>query len=265
MQIDTQLPLNSFDTEGRLAMEQDEFQSRPDLEKVILGSDLSIFGTVSTYFTEQEEPALDVSPKHRNSSDSPLLVKEEDENFYSADISELSDTDQSESKSTKSSCDRPRTACDKCVHTNSGSNTRAGSNCGCSIVNNHRPALRTKNLSNSNNETAPLMKIGSSHFLSSHECLSPKSPKSPKSSGFSDSANRVSLVFGQTNPGLSQNVVPGGISVISSGQSSDRPLELSHLPDVIMSPPAPVVQVSWHRLFSEIYLCLLLNFTEDQL
>lgn len=239
-QIDTQLPLNSFDTEGRLAMEREEFQSKADLEKVILGSDLSIFGTVSTYFTEQEEPAQDVSPKHRNSSDSPLPLKEEEENFYSADISELSDTDQSESKSTKSSCDRPRTACEKCVHGNSGSNTRAGSNCGCSIVNSHRPALRTKNMSNSNNEATPPIKIGTSLFLTSHECLSPKSPKSPKSSGLSDSANRVSLVFGQANPGLSHSIVP---SLVTSGQSCERPVELAQLVD-IMSPPPPVVQVS---------------------
>ncbi|CAG5136725.1 unnamed protein product [Candidula unifasciata] len=243
LQIDTQLPLNSFDTEGRLAMEREEFQSKADLEKVILGSDLSIFGTVSTYFTEQEEPAQDISPKHRNSSDSPLPLKEEEENFYSADISELSDTDQSESKSTKSSCDKSRTACEKCVHGISGSNTRPGSNCGCSTVNSHRPALRAKNMGNSNNEAAPPVKIGTSHFLTSHECLSPKSPKSPKSSGFSDSANRVSLVFGQavgqTNPGLSHSIVS---SVVTSSQSCERPVELAQLPD-IMSPPPPVVQV----------------------
>ncbi|XP_059175727.1 DDB1- and CUL4-associated factor 15-like [Physella acuta] len=241
LQVDTQLPLNSFDTEGRLAMDQEEIQSKAGLEKVILGADLSIFGTVSTYFTEQEEPCQDLSPKHRNSSDSPLLIEEEGENFYSADISEHSDTDQSESKSTKSSCDRSRPSCDKCLF-GAGGNPKPGSNCGCSLVSSHRPALRTKNLSNSNNETALPVKTSSSHCHPSHECLSPKSPRSPKSSGCTDSANRVSLLFGPSNSS-NINHVSSSISVMTGPQPNERLAELAQAAENIMSPPPPVVQV----------------------
>ena len=53
--MDTQLPLNSFDTDGRLAMDTEE-PDKVGPDKVILGSDLSIFGTVNTFFTEQEDP-----------------------------------------------------------------------------------------------------------------------------------------------------------------------------------------------------------------
>lgn len=221
-------------------MDQEEMQSKAGLEKVILGADLSILGTVSTYFTEQEEPCQDLSPKHRNSSDSPLLIEEEGENFYSADISEQSDTDQSESKSTKSSCDRSRLSCEKCLYGSSDGNLRPGANCGCSVIPNHRPALRTKNLSNGNNEAALPLKTGPSHFHASHECLSPKSPRSPKSSGFPDSANRVSLLFGQSN---SLNVC-NSISVMTSGQPNEKVSDLLQLSENIMSPPPPVVQVS---------------------
>ncbi|CAL1536438.1 unnamed protein product [Lymnaea stagnalis] len=96
-------------------------------------------------------------------------------------------------------CDRSRLSCEKCLYGSSGGNLKTGANCGCSVVQNHRPALRTKNLSNGNNEAALPLKTGPSHFHTSHECLSPKSPRSPKSSGFPDSANRVSLLFGQSN------------------------------------------------------------------
>ncbi|XP_012941436.1 DDB1- and CUL4-associated factor 15 [Aplysia californica] len=240
IQVDTQLPLNSFDTEGRLAMEEDEAQSGAGLDKIILGSDLSIFGTVSTYFTEQEDPGQELSPKQRNNPDSPLLIEEEEENFYSADISELSDTDQSESKSTKSSCDRSRAPCEKCVmavSTTANNTSRPGSNCGCSALASHRPALRTKNFSNSNNEsTAPPLKTGSSHFHASHECLSPKSPKSPKSSGLSDAAGRVSHMLGQTNSSLNLNLLP-------STPLNERSQDTAHSSENIMSPPPPLLQV----------------------
>ncbi|KAK6989474.1 DDB1- and CUL4-associated factor 15 [Biomphalaria glabrata] len=240
LQVDTQLPINSFDTEGRLAMDQEEMQSKAGIEKVILGSDLSIFGTVSTYFTEQEDPTQDLSPKPRNISDSPMLIEEEGENFYSAEhVSEHSDTDQSESKSTKSSsCDKSRAGCDKCLF---GGSARHGSACGCSVLSNHRPALRTKNLSNSNNESPLPLKTGTSHFHGNHECLSPKSPRSPKSSGYPDSVSRVSLLFGQSS-NINHNV-SSSISVITCGQAGDKVTETQQPSENIMSPPPPVVQV----------------------
>ncbi|KAH9488301.1 hypothetical protein Btru_066899 [Bulinus truncatus] len=239
LQVDTQLPLNSFDTEGRLAMDQEEIQSKSGTEKVILGADLSIFGTVSTYFTEQEDPTQDLSPKPRNCSDSSVLMEEEGENFYSVEhISEHSDTDQSESKSTKSSsCDKPRSCCDKCLFANSSGNTRFSSSCG------HRPALRTKNLSNGNNETALPLKTGTSHFHGNHECLSPKSPRSPKSSGYPDSANRVSLLFGHSS-NINHNLSPT-ISVMACGQLCDKVTDTQQPSENIMSPPPPpIVQIT---------------------
>ncbi|GFR97553.1 DDB1-and CUL4-associated factor [Elysia marginata] len=286
LQVDTQLPLNSFDTEGRLAMEEDEVQSTScasarGLEKIILGSDLSILGTVSTYFTEQEDPTQDqeLSPKHhRHSTDSPLLItgveEGEEENVYSADISELSDTDQSESKSTRSSCDRARSSiCEKCCGNNYGPNNgsisggnpnsigvpKPGSICGC--VSSHRPALRAKNLSNSNTAnsndspsltpaavvatTAALLKSNSNLFHASHECLSPKSPKSPKSGGLGDSlTGRLGLPpFGQSNTSLSVLTNPVHLCGPVTAPAGERVLEQASGSENIMSPPPPVVQV----------------------
>ena len=236
-QVDTKLPLNSFDTEGRL-----DIDTPSGADKVILGSDLSIFGTVSTYFTEQEDPTQDLSPKPRTNPNSPLLIEEEEENFYNADVSELSDTDQSESKSTKSSCDRPRLLCDKCVVAGTAANPspKPGSNCGCASLTSHRPALRTKNLSNSNNETTQL-KSGSSFFHASHDSLSPRSPKSPKSSGLgglSDNSSRLPLVLGQQNSSLNLNILPASASL------NDRSQDPVHSMENIMSPPPPLLQVS---------------------
>ena len=269
-------------------MEEDEVQSSScasarGLEKIILGSDLSILGTVSTYFTEQEDPTQDqdLSPKHhRHSTDSPLLIagveEGEEENVYSADISELSDTDQSESKSTRSSCDKARSAmCEKCCGNTFGPTsgsvggnvngmgvTRPGSICGCSAVSSHRPALRAKNLSNSNtansNEAAPLtpaavattaalLKSNSSLFHASHECLSPKSPKSPKSGGLGDPlTGRLALPpFGSSNANLSVLTNPSLLcGPVAAPSVGERSAEQASGSENIMSPPPPVVQVN---------------------
>ena len=274
-------------------MEEDEVQSSScasarGLEKIILGSDLSILGTVSTYFTEQEDPTQDqeLSPKHhRHSTDSPLLIsgveEGEEENVYSADISELSDTDQSESKSTRSSCDRARSSiCEKCCGNSYGPNSgsvvggntnnmgvsRPGSICGCSTVSSHRPALRAKNLGNSNtansNETpsltsatvaattAALLKSNSSLFHASHECLSPKSPKSPKSGGLGDPlTSRLALPpFGQSNTNLNVLTNPalmcGPVQAAALASVGERSTEQASGSENIMSPPPPVVQVN---------------------
>jgi len=239
IQVDTQLPLNSFDTEGRLSMETEDSTSGAGVEKVILGSDLSIFGTVSTYFTEQEDPTKDFSPKGAADPGSPLLIEEEEENFYSADVSELSDTDQSDVKSTKSSiCDKPRQSCEKCIvsgNSNNISSPRQGSTCGCvsSALSSHRPALRTKNLSNSNNEGAQ-MKCGSPFFHASHEtCLSPKSPKSPKSGGLlPDASGRVPHLLGQAHSSLMASLPILGERSVDQAQAYS-----------VMSPPPPLLQM----------------------
>ena len=168
----------------------------------------------------------DFSPKSKHNPDSPLLIEEEEENFYNAaDISELSDTDQSESKS---SCDRPR--CDKCVSAGSSSvNPRPNSNCGCGCsLTGHRPALRTKNFSNSNNE-AGLLKSASGIFYG-NECLSPKPPKSPKSPA-------MSHLMGQSNSSpYNANILPS----VSFHDNKSQELALS---DNLMSPPPPLLQV----------------------
>lgn len=240
-------------------MEQDDVHT-----KYILGADLSILGTVSTYFTEQEDPTKDLrdlspNPKHPNShlgggGSGLFSLNEEEENVYSADISEFSDTDQSESKSTRSSCapQQQQQQCERCSlhinpppppphlslphssannniatsrgipNNNSGSNNN-GLLCSCSVgLPSHRPALRTKNVSSngfsentsSTANTAINSKTGNPIFHSSH--LECMSPKSPRSPKSSGLSDVGSRVSLLYNQSQAQSNA-GGLGLNSGG------------------------------------------------
>lgn len=199
LQVDTKLPLQSFDDAGRLSARVNDNEESFDggnPSRTILGSDLSILGTVTTYYTQENSAdrlSESSSQKRRRASGSSVceisaLVSDgEEENFYSPDFSENSDNDNDCNKGTglDEKSDKvekvQQRVCEKCRAT-----LRPNAQCSCSsllVISSHRPALRTKNDASANNsENVKNGHSGSSHFVSSHECLSPKSPKSPKSS-----------------------------------------------------------------------------------
>ena len=185
LQVDTKLPLQSFDDAGRLAtkLQEEDWQS----QQTIIGADLSIHGTVTTYYTQEnsvDRLSEASSQKRRRASGSSvceisaLASDEEEENFYSPDFSENSDNDN-EGKGVE---EKSR-VCEKCRSVI----RPASGQCPCSsllVISSHRPALRAKNEANANN--CENMKNGQSQssgtlFL---ECLSPKSPKSPKNPNY---------------------------------------------------------------------------------
>ena len=198
LQVDTKLPLQSFDDAGRLSAKVTDTEGKncENTNRTILGADLSILGTVTTYYTQEnmdDRLSESSSQKRRQASGSSLCEISavasdgEEENFYSPDFSENSDNDQADvCKGTLE--DKPQRLCEKCR-----SPLRSNMQCSCSsllVVSGHRPALRTRNEGSANNsENVKNGHGGNSHYVSSHECLSPKSPKSPKSSsGYPDNS-----------------------------------------------------------------------------
>lgn len=209
LQVDTKLPIQSFDDAGRLSAKLSGKNGLNAEERsgTILGADLSILGTVTTYYTQEcsdERIAENSVQKRKCGSGSSMCEISatgsdgEEENFYSPDFSENSDNDQGDIVKGGGE-EKVQRSCEKCR-----SPLKGNSQCCCSllVVSSHRPALRAKNEGNTNNsENVKNGNGGSSHFVSSHECLSPKSPKSPKSSsGHSDNARSPHSVCPHVGP-----------------------------------------------------------------
>ncbi|KAK7492891.1 hypothetical protein BaRGS_00015838 [Batillaria attramentaria] len=218
LQVDTKLPLQSFDDAGRLSANvsgsEGSRESRTD--RTILGADLSILGTVTTYYTQdsvEDRTSESSGQKRRHASGSSVCEitaasDEEEENFYSPDFSENSDNDQADGKC--GGDEKVQRVCDKCR-----SPLRGNAQCCCSllVVSGYRPALRTKNESSANNSENVKNGNGvNGHYVASHECLSPKSPKSPKSSsGYQDNIRSPHSVCSHSS---------GGVTDKAGGQTS---------------------------------------------
>lgn len=246
LQVDTQLPIQSFDDAGRLSSKVSHSRganSEGRSTRTFLGADLSILGTVTTYYTQEssdERLPENSNQKRRRASGSSVCEiaavtsDEEEENFYSPDFSENSDNDQAELG--KCGGEEKVRVCEKCKSPLKGS-----AQCCCSllVVSGHRPALRTKNEGNANNsENVKNGNSGNAHYVSSHECLSPKSPKSPKSSsGYQDNVRSPHNVCQLGSTG-------GGDKGPSQAQTSDRDI-LPHCHSTsnnsLQSPPATVI------------------------
>lgn len=258
LQVDTKLPLQSFDDAGRLSVKacgKQDGLCEYNCCRTIVGSDLSIRGTVTTYYTQENSAdrlSDSSSQKRRRASGSSMyeisaVASDEDENFYSPDFSENSDTDVDcikgggvEEKGEKMDKGQLR-ACEKCR-----APLRPNAQCSCSsllMVSSHRPALRTKNNASTNNSQN--VKNGHStpgHFVSSHECLSPKSPKSPKSSSGYPQDNSRSPHGGTSFGGSSHSGGSGVLADKNAGVSErgDGPQSVGLLASGLHSPPLAV-------------------------
>lgn len=245
LQVDTKLPLQSFDDAGRLSAKVSSNEGKDCSEspnRTILGADLSILGNKTIYYTQEncdDRSSETSSQKRRRASESSMCEIStaasdgEEENFYSPDFSENSDNEQADVCKGPAE-DKPVRVCEKCR-----SPLKPNMQCTCSTLLGHRPALRAKNEASANNsENVKNGHGGNSHYVSIHECLSPKSPKSPKSSsGYNDNSRSPHSAHGGGGGGLSdRNSAP-----LSERDRDTQPIA-HYSASGLHSPPTSIVQ-----------------------